>query len=162
MDFIQSRPEVDSKRTGVHGSSLGGALTIITAALRSEAIACAAAGAPYLCGFMDAASLTHSYPYEEINDYLRLHPEREPMVRATVAYYDGLNFAPLIRCPTLVYIGLEDDVCPPQTGYAVYRALTCPKDLHPYPRCAHDAGSYWETPRVEAFLAQHLLHNDVV
>jgi cephalosporin-C deacetylase len=156
VDFVQSRPEVDASRIGVHGSSQGGALTIVTAALRRDAITCGAAGAPYLCGFMDAASLTHSYPYEEINDYLRLHPEREPLVRATVAYYDGINFASLIRCPMLVYIGLEDDVCPPQTGYAVYQAMSCPKDLHAYPRCGHDAGAYWETPKVAAFLAGHL------
>jgi len=156
VDLVQSRPEVDPGRIGMHGSSQGGALTIVTAALRSDAITCGAAGAPYLCGFMDAASLTHSYPYEEINDYLRLHPEREPLVRATVAYYDGINFAPRIRCPMLVYIGLEDDVCPPQTGYAVYRAMTCPKHLDAYPRCAHDAGGYWQAPKVERFLAEHL------
>ena len=56
----------------------------------------------------------------------------------------------------LVYIGLGDDVCPPETGYALHEALTCPKELHAYPRCAHDAGIYWEMPKVEAFLAQHL------
>jgi cephalosporin-C deacetylase len=156
VDFVLSRPEVDHSRIGVHGSSQGGALTIITAALRRDVIACGAAGAPYLCGFMDAASLTHSYPYEELNEYLRLHPEREPQVRATVAYYDGVNFAPLIRCPMLVYIGLNDDVCPPETGYAVYDAMTCPKELHPYANCAHDAGTYWEMPKVEVFLARHL------
>jgi cephalosporin-C deacetylase len=156
VDFVQSRPEVDLTRIGVHGSSQGGALTIVVAALRRDAITCGAAGAPYLCGFMDAASLTHSYPYEEINDYLRLHPEREPQLRATLAYFDGINFAPMIRCPMQINIGLEDDVCPPQTGYALYRAMTCPKDLHPYPRCAHDAGSYWEAAKVEAFLAQYL------
>ena len=156
VDFVQTRPEVDASRIGVHGSSQGGALTIVTAALRRDAVTCGAAGAPFLCGFMDAARLTHSYPYEEINDYLRLHPEREPLVRETLAYYDGINFAPLIRCPMLVYIGLEDDVCPPETGYAVYRAMTCPKDLHAYPRCAHDAGAYWEASKVEAFLAEHL------
>jgi cephalosporin-C deacetylase len=156
VDFAQSRPEVDANRIGVHGSSQGGALTIVTAALRRDAIVCGAAGAPYLCGFMDAASLTHSYPYEEINDYLRLHPEREPQVRATVAYYDGINFAPLIRCPMRINIGLQDDVCPPETGYAVYSAMTCPKELHTYPRCAHDAGSYWHAAKVEAFLAEHL------
>ena len=156
VDFVQTRPEVDQSRIGVHGSSQGGALTIVVAALRRVAITCGAAGAPYLCGFMDAASLTHSYPYEEINDYLRLHPEREPLLRSTFAYFDGINFAPMIRCPMQVNIGLEDDVCPPQTGYAVYRAMTCPKDLHAYPRCAHDAGSYWEAAKVDAFLAQHL------
>ncbi|MDP8923382.1 MAG: acetylxylan esterase [Chloroflexota bacterium] len=156
VDFVLTRSEVDPTRVGVHGSSQGGALTITTAALRRDVITCAAAGAPYLCGFMVAASLTRSYPYEEINDYLRLHPEREPLVRETVAYYDGINFAPLIRCPTFVYIGLEDDVCPPETGYAVYNAMTCPKELVATPRCAHDAGRYWVMPKVHAFLAEHL------
>jgi cephalosporin-C deacetylase len=156
VDFVLSRPEVDHGRIGVHGSSQGGALTITTAALRRDVVACGAAGAPFLCGFMDAAALTHTYPYEEINEYLRLHPEREPLVREALNYYDGINFAPLIRCPMLLYIGLEDDVCPPETGYALYRALTCPKEIHAYPRCAHDAGAHWEMAKVEAFLAAHL------
>jgi cephalosporin-C deacetylase len=160
LDFLHTRPEVDRLRIGVHGSSQGGALTIVTAALRADAVACGAAGAPYLCGFMDAAHLTHSYPYEEINDYLRLYPEREQLVRETVAYFDGINFAPLIRCPMLVNIGLEDDVCPPQTGVAVYNAMTCPKHLDAYPRCAHDAGSYWHARKVEEFLAEHLTPHD--
>src|SRR5436853_497285 len=84
LDLVLSRPEVDRARIGVHGSSQGGALTVTTAALRRDAITCGAAGAPYLCGFMDAAALTRSWPYEEINDYLRLYPEREPQVRETL------------------------------------------------------------------------------
>ena len=156
VDFVLSRPEVDHTRIGVHGSSQGGALTITTAALRADAITVGAAGAPYLCGFMDSAALTHSWPYEEINDYLRSYPERAAAVRETLNYFDGINFAPLIRCPMLLYIGLGDDVCPPETGYALHDALSCPKELHAYPRCAHDAGIYWEMPKVEAFLAQHL------
>src|SRR5947207_3043205 len=94
VDFVLTRPEVDRSRIGVHGSSQGGALTIITAALRRDVITCGAAGAPYLCGFMDAASLTDSWPYQEINDYLRLYPERESRVRATPTYSDAINFAP--------------------------------------------------------------------
>ena len=156
VDFLQGRPEVDRERIGVHGSSQGGALTITTAALRPDAIACGAAGAPYLCGFMDAAALTHSYPYEEINEELRRFPDREPAMRAAASYFDGINFAPRIRCPMLVYVGLADDVCPPETGYDVVAAMSCPSELHAYPRCAHDAGIAWEMPKIEAFLAAHL------
>ena len=156
VDFVLTRPEVDTSRIGVHGSSQGGALTITTAALRSDVITCGAAGAPYLCGFMDAASLTDSYPYEEMNEYLRLHPERGPAMRETLNYFDGINFAPRIKCPILVYVGEADDVCPPETGYAFYNALTSPKVIHAYPRCAHDSGAYWEMANVQAFLAEHL------
>jgi cephalosporin-C deacetylase len=156
VDFLLGRPEVDPSRIGVTGSSQGGALTIVTSALRPE-VACAAAGAPYLCGFMDSARLTHSYPYEEINDYLRLHPEREGQVRATLAYFDGINFAPRIECPIIVNIGLQDDVCPPETGYAVFRAIgSADKKLYPYDNCMHDAGSYWHAKIVDAFLAERL------
>ena len=156
VDFVLTRPEVDRARIGVHGSSQGGALTITTAALRRDVITCGAAGAPYLCGFMDAAALTHSYPYEEINEYLRLYPDREPAVRTTLNYFDGINFVPRIKCPMLIHLGLSDDVCPPETGFAVYDALTCEKVLHTYEGSSHEAGAYWATPRIETFLAQHL------
>lgn len=157
VDFLLGRPEVDYSRIGVHGSSQGGALTVIVSALRNDAISCGAAGAPYLTGFMDSAKLTHSYPYEEINEYLRLHPDHEDLVTETVSYFDCVNFAPLISCPMLVYIGLEDDVCPPETGYALVRAMrNSDVELHAHEDCAHDAGRHWEMEHVEAFLAEHL------
>ena len=157
VDVLLSRPEVQRGRIGVHGSSQGGALTVLIAALRPGDIACGAPGAPYLCGYMDSAALTHSYPYQEINDYLRLYPEREPAVRQTLDYYDLLNMADRITCPMLVNIGLEDDVCPPETGYALARRITNAQvDLHAYPDCAHDAGSAFHGRLVGEFLAKHL------
>jgi cephalosporin-C deacetylase len=160
VDVLLSRAEVDRGRIGVHGSSQGGALTVLISSLRRE-ITCGAAGAPYLCGFMDAAALTHSYPYQEINDYLRLYPERAEAVRATLNYYDIINFADRITCPMLINIGLEDDVCPPETGYALVRAMTNARvDLHVYPNCAHDAGSAFHARLVADFLATHLQSNE--
>jgi cephalosporin-C deacetylase len=156
VDAVLTRPEVDADRVGVHGSSQGGALTITTAALLPDVVTCGAAGAPYLCGFMDAARLTHSYPYEEINEYLRDHPDHEQRVAQSVGYYDGINFAPNIQAPMLVYIGLEDDVCPPETGFAVHDAMKCEKELLTYERCGHDAGNHWAMDKVEEFLAGHL------
>lgn len=159
VEFLQSRPEVDSSRIGVHGSSQGGALTLTTAALMPEAIACGAAGAPYLAGYMDCADLTHSYPYEEINEYLRLYPEREEAVRSTLDYFDCINFASSITCPMLIYAGLADDVVPPETAYDLEKVIPGEVTLHAYDRCGHEAGIYWEMPTVEAFLAEHLKPN---
>ena len=157
IDFLLVRPEVDPTRLGVTGSSQGGGLTITTAAMRPE-IRAAAAGAPYLCGFMDAIALTHTYPYEEINDFLRAHPDSRHAVEATVAYFDGINFADKITCPIIVNIGLQDNVCPPETGYALFNQIRATdKQLYTYDGHGHDAGRSKHNAIVDRFFAQHLL-----
>ena len=156
FDFLQSRKEVDSERIGVTGSSQGGGLTLVVSALRKE-VRAAAAGAPYLCGFMDAIELTHTYPYQEIRDYLRLYPEREEAVRETLPYFDGIHFGPRITCPIIVNIGLQDNVCPPETGYAAFKAIaSADKTLYPYDGCAHDAGSAVHGEIARMFFERHL------
>jgi cephalosporin-C deacetylase len=157
IDFLLSRPEVAPGRIGVTGSSQGGGLTITTAAMRSEVCA-AAAGAPYLCGIIDSITLTHTYPYEEINDYLRQHPDSRQAVTGTLAYFDGHNFADKITCPIIVNIGLQDNVCPPETGYALFNRIGArDKQLYAYDGHGHDAGRYQHNTIVEGFFAQHLL-----
>ena len=156
VDFLLSRPEVDPTRIGVTGTSQGGGLTICTAAMRPE-IRAAAAGAPYLCGFMDAIELTHTYPYEEINDYLRRHPDSRPFVEETLAYFDGINFADRITCPIIVNIGLQDNVCPPETGYALFNNIgAADKRLYAYDGHGHDAGRSQHSAIVDQFFARHL------
>ena len=157
IDFLLSRPEVEPTRLGVTGTSQGGGLTITTAAMRSE-VRAASAGAPYLCGFMDAIELTHTYPYQEIDDYLRVHPERRAEVEATVAYFDGINFADKISCPIIVNIGLQDNVCPPETGHALFARIgAADKRLYPYDGHGHDAGRARHSAIVDRFFAHHLL-----
>jgi cephalosporin-C deacetylase len=158
VDFLLSQPEVESTRIGVTGSSQGGGLTITTAAMRPE-VRAAAAGAPYLCGMLDAIELTHTYPYEEINDYLRLHPESRQAVGETLAYFDGINFADRISCPIIVNIGLQDNVCPPETGYALFNKIGAKdKQLYTYDGHGHDAGRQQHNAVVSQFFAQHLLN----
>lgn len=156
IDFLRSRPEVEPTRIGVTGSSQGGGLSITTAAMR-PGVRAAAAGAPYLCGMMDAIRLTHTYPYEEISDYLRTYPDRSQAVAETLAYFDGHNFADRITCPIIVNIGLQDNVCPPETGYTLFNAIGAnDKRLYPYDGHGHDAGRYQHSAVVERFFAQHL------
>lgn len=163
VDALLTLPEVDTDRIGVHGSSQGGALTVVISALRNDVVTCGAAGAPYLTAFLDSAKLTRSYPYEEINEYLRMFPDQYEAVRDSLAYFDCINFAPDVRCPMLVYIGLEDDVCPPETGYALARAMTAADvTLHAHEGCAHDAGIRWEGAMIRQFLGSRLQPGNTV
>ena len=158
FDFLAALPEVDTARIGVRGSSQGGALTLLVSSLRAGRVKAASAGAPYLCSMMDAASLTRSYPYEEINDYFRLFPDRRERVRGVLDYYDLHNFVDGITCPIIVNIGLKDDVCPPETGYAVFDAIgSSEKRLYTYEDCAHEAGAaLGHESIVMDFMAEHL------
>jgi cephalosporin-C deacetylase-like acetyl esterase len=41
----------------------------------------------------------------------------------TMAYYDVVNFARLIKVPVFMTWGFNDNVCPPTTSYIVYNVL---------------------------------------
>ena len=156
IDFLLTRDEVDPERIGVTGHSQGGGLTVSTAALRPQ-VRAASAGAPYLCGFMDSADLTHTYPYQEITNYLRLHPDQRRAVEDTVSYFDGVNLADRIRCPIIVSVGLQDNVCPPETGYDLFRAISSSdKQIYPYDGHGHDAGQFTHAAIIDAFFQKHL------
>ena len=156
VEFMLGRDEIDGDRIGVTGHSQGGGLTVSTAALRPE-IKAAAAGAPYLCGYMDAIELTDAYPYQEIADYLRANPDSREQVTDTLAYFDGINLAHRISCPIIVSVGLQDSICPPETGYAMFNAIaSSDKQIYGYDGHGHDANNFEHAAIVDAFLAKHL------
>ncbi|HVA85355.1 MAG TPA: acetylxylan esterase [Candidatus Saccharimonadales bacterium] len=162
VDAILALSEVDGLRIGVHGGSQGGALALVAAALRPDAILASVPGVPFLCCFLEAAELSVSWPYREITDYLRAHPYRREAMETTLAYFDLYNFAPLVRASVLMNVGLVDDVCPPEAAYATFARLAGPKELDAFEECGHDGGSYFQAPKVEAFLARHLRPSPVV
>jgi cephalosporin-C deacetylase len=141
IDVLLARPEVDKARIGVTGGSQGGALSLIAGAGRSE-VRAIAADVPFMTSMRDALELGSSYPYEEVKDYLRLQPAYEDRALATLDYFDTVNFADQIKSPTLLSLGLRDDICPPQTGYALYNRLSCPKELRVYPDAGHEGGGF--------------------
>ena len=128
VDFLHSRPEIDPERIYACGSSQGGGLTLITAALRPE-IKGGVAGYPFLCCYPEAMTMFQSYPYEELACYARAYPGEEEQMLETLRYFDAVNFAPRIKCPMVVGIALDDEVCPPETSYAAYDALNGHKEL---------------------------------
>ena len=78
-----------------------------------------------------------SYPYDELACYARAYPGDEEQTLDTLRYFDAVNFAPRIKCPMVVGIALDDEVCPPETSYAAYDALTAHKELWLFPNSGH-------------------------
>ena len=55
-----------------------------------------------------------------------------------LGYIDTHNFAHLVRCDVLLGTGLEDNISPIETQYAVYNNLTCPKHHVLFPNFTHE------------------------
>ena len=135
LDFLQGREEIDGARLGMWSRSQGGGLTLATAALDSRLLA-AVAEEPFLCNYPVSIDITTS-PYRELGDYAGEHPEQRTQMLETLAYFDCLNLAGDIRCPTLVNIGMRDETCPYRTVMPVFERIPGPKALLVYPDLAH-------------------------
>ena len=100
--ILASRPEVDGARI----ATIGNDLAYSTAALCPQVthLECTPA---LLYDTADLARRTRAYPLEEINDYLRLNPEREQMVRGTLSYFHLRWFAPRVNSTTLLMAGAD-------------------------------------------------------
>lgn len=151
VDVLKELPNLDLDRVYARGASQGGGLTLLVAATCPE-VKAAAPDVPFLCAIRDALTRTQSYPYGEVNDYLRMYPEKRDAVLRTLDGIDIVHFAPRITAPLLVGIGLKDDVCPPETGFALLNALTAPYEVEPYPNAAHEGGGWVHAQRALRWL----------
>lgn len=122
LDFVCARPEVDASRIGITGISQGGGLTLAVAALDPRPRV-AMPEVPYLCDYRRAVAVTDQMPYAELIEFCRSRPGVEERAFRTLSYFDNLNLAPRIQCPTLVSVGLMDQICPPSTVFGAYNHL---------------------------------------
>jgi pimeloyl-ACP methyl ester carboxylesterase len=83
------------------------------------------------------AVAVNTRPYLELRPYVAAHPESQQAILDTLAYFDPLHLAPSIQCPTLVNVGMRDEVCPASTILPVFERITAPKALHVYPDLTH-------------------------
>jgi len=132
-DFIATLPQWDGRGYGVYGSSQGGALSIITAALDPRVRALAAIH-PALS---DHEAFLHGRAGGWPHLFAKWNGPNTPERINTARYYDVANFARLVRVPGWYSWGYNDTVVPPTSTYAAYNVITAPKQLLPLPETAH-------------------------
>ena len=131
LDFLHSRPEVNSTRLGVWGSSQGGGLTLATASLdrRPKAVA---VRIPSLCNLPQAVEL-NAEGWKELHDHLAEHPQERAAAMETLAYFDNLNLVDAITCPTLISVAEVDANHPYSAVMSVFEKIQALKSIIVYP-----------------------------
>ncbi len=134
IDFLTAQPEWDGRTLVVHGSSQGGAQSIVAAGLDSR-VTFFAAGVPAMCDHTGAA-------VGRISGWPKLVPDGadgKPDAKALEAarYYDAMNFASRTRAAGIVTVGFIDTTCPPTSVYAAYNALKGRKEIFNDPPSTH-------------------------
>lgn len=115
-------------RTVLHGASFAGGLAVMAESVMQVADFLVVAVPSF--GWAEGRRfLVEEGSGQEINHYLEAHPEREEDAMVVLSYFDPMNFAMDIRCPTLVGLGLEDNVVPAPTVYAIANHLAGPHQI---------------------------------
>ena len=154
VDFLFSRPEVDTTRVAVEGASQGGALTFATAALNNTRIKACAPQVPFLSDFEHYFQVA-SWPGNEFVNYVDIEKKQTwQQVYTTLSYIDIKNLASWIKAPMLMGAGLVDDVCPPHINFAAYNQVTTEKSYIVYPLSGHGLPNDFYTKRMAWIRAQ--------
>jgi cephalosporin-C deacetylase len=151
-EALARQPEVDETRIGLFGNSQGGALAVVSAALINQfapkipgitaKVAVVNAGIPFLSDMQRAYREHGDGPWAEFDWYFRMYDpfhKREDEIFECLSYFDVMNFAPWVRCPALVSVGLKDTACPPPTIFALFNHLAGEKKIIPYPDYGHES-----------------------
>jgi cephalosporin-C deacetylase len=139
LDFAVTRPEVDPERMGVLGCSQGGGLSMAAAALDTRVKLCIAE-VPGFCHFGRTLAVTKAAPWTDLIAYFAHWPQRMQPAMRTLSYVELNNHAERITCPTLISVGLQDEICVPSSIYAAYNRLGArEKCIEPFPYNGHQA-----------------------
>lgn len=125
VEYLTQREDWDGKVLHVRGTSQGGLQSIMVAGLH-PAVSSVAANVPAGCDLAgEQVGRDAGWP-----KWGRWQDEEKKAQRLEAAgYFDVVNFARRVKCPTLVGVGLIDEICPPEGVFAMYNQLAGGKRL---------------------------------
>jgi cephalosporin-C deacetylase-like acetyl esterase len=130
VDYIASSPDWDGKTIVLIGTSMGGQQSLVSAALSPDRITAVIVNEPAGADTNgDLHGRKAGYPY---------WPSNDPEIMETSLYFDPVNFAPLIKAPTIMGVGFIDTTAPPAGLWTVFNQLGGPKEMVPMIESAHN------------------------
>lgn len=151
IEAAKAHSAIDPQRIAVSGGSQGGGIALAVSGLE-PGIQVTMPDVPFLCHYQRATQITDSYPYHEIVSYCHTHRDKIETVFATLAYFDGLNFATRAKAHALFSVALMDETCPPSTVFAAYNYYAGPKEIKVWPYNHHEGGESYQTVEKLKFL----------
>ncbi len=139
LEYLASRPDVDSTRIAAIGNDL--AFTSAALSPHGTHLVCTPA---LMYATLDRARRTGAYPLEEINDYLRLHPGRTDAVQRTLSYYDLRWFAPRVNATTLMMAGAHGSALDSASLDPLIQAMPGKADVHEAEHSGYRDGRFSE------------------
>lgn len=129
LDYLESRNDVDMEKLAIWGGSQGGGLSFAVAALDHRVKFCVA-DIPYMCDYPRYFAITH---WDEIDHWFAEDSSHTwELMYNTLSYFDTKYLAKNIKCPVLMGVGLQDDVCPPSTSFMTYNLIESDKSYDIY------------------------------
>lgn len=151
-DFLLSLPQWDGEHYVVQGGSQGGGLAMVAGALdpRVDAIAVSYPAMSDQFGYF--AGRAGGWPHMFADTAgMKALPEK----MATIPYYDGVNFARMLRIPGIYAWGFNDPTVPPTASFATYNAVTAPKEKLLSPPNGHNRAQ-WQSDRMDEWLMRQM------
>ncbi len=132
IDFAISRPEIDTSRIALAGTSQGGGIALAVGALDAR-VKVVVAHVPFLCNFRLAATLQGSL----VKSLLDKAGKNNEQTLATLDYFDPYQLAYRFHKPVLLSAGGKDTTCPEATIQSFFKRVKAQKQLKTYPNLPH-------------------------
>lgn len=146
-EYLTGRDDWDGKTLVVIGTSQGGQQSLVTAGLFPK-VTTMIANVPAGCDVTGPlAGRAAGYPYWINNGRAQ---KVESQAITTAKYYDTVNFAARMKCPSLVALGLIDETCPPAGVYTAANQIQGPVTVLVMPKSNHHGdgnaqAAFWST-----------------
>jgi cephalosporin-C deacetylase-like acetyl esterase len=148
-DYLTQRPDWDGRTLLVSGTSQGGLQAIMLAGLHPKVTA-AMANVPAGCD-QSGILAGNACGWPALAAWLK--SEEQKRVLEVSRYFDCMNFAPNIKCPLLVSVGMIDETCPPSGIFSTIYQTKGPREIIVLPLSDHQGKNNAQKPMMDRMAA---------